>query len=127
MTADNSKKTAKPRGKPFPKGVSGNPKGAPKRGESWGEIIKLFGDMTPQEAADRAVEIGRQLKKYGNKLTLKQSVVLRVYAALLFDPQASLLNSFMDRAEGKVVQPVEGNVIMTWSDFVKADEETGTE
>jgi hypothetical protein len=123
----NSKPTAKPRGKPFPKGVSGNPKGAPKRGESWGEIIKRIGDMTPVEAADYANEIAKQLRKIGSGITLKEAVVVRVYAALLFEPQASLLNSFMERAEGKVVQPIKGSVNMTWSDFVKTDEEASTE
>lgn len=119
--ADNSKTTAKPRGKPFPKGVSGNPKGAPKRGESWAEIIKAFGDLTPIEAAEKAHEIGKQLRKYGGDLTLKQAVVVRIYAALLFEPQAALLNSFMDRAEGKVTQPFSGNIGLSWIDFINND------
>ena len=129
-TTVNSKATAKPRGKPFPKGVSGNPAGAPKRGESWAEIIKKFGDMTPVEASEKAIEIGKQLKKFGGELTLKESVVVRIYAALLFEPQASLLNSFMDRAEGKVSDRVE----LTGKDgaglvvkIVKASDDTDTD
>lgn len=112
--ADNSGKNSKrvmPKGKPFVKGQSGNPKGAPKRGESWAEIIKAFGDMTPVEAAEKAVEIGKQLRKYGSDMTLKQAVVARVYAALLFDPSASLLNAFMERAEGKITQPLDMNIL----------------
>ena len=104
-------------------GQSGNPAGSPKRGESWAEIIKRIGDMTPVEAADHANEIAKQLRKIGGGLTLKEAVVVRVYAALLFEPQASLLNSFMERAEGKVAQPIEGNIAMTWSEFVKGVEE----
>ena len=102
-------------------GQSGNPAGSPKRGESWAEIIKRIGDMTPIEAADHANEIAKQLRKIGGGLTLKEAVVVRVYAALLFEPQASLLNSFMERAEGKVAQPIEGNVSMTWKDFINAN------
>ena len=105
--------------KAWKKGQSGNPKGAPKRGESWAEIIKRIGDMTPIEAADHANEIAKQLRKLGGGLTLKEAVVIRVYAALLFEPQASLLNTFMERAEGKVIQPIEGGAIITWSDFIK--------
>ena len=79
--------------------------------------------MTPVEAADHANEIAKQLRKIGGGLTLKEAVVVRVYAALLFEPQASLLNSFMERAEGKVAQPIEGNIGLTWSEFVKGVEE----
>jgi hypothetical protein len=117
-SAANSKATAKPRGKPFPKGVSGNPAGAPKRGESWAEIIKRIGDMTPAEAADHASEIAKQLRKIGNSVTLKEAVVIRVYAALMFDPSASLLNSFMERAEGKVTDRV---------DITSKDEKIGSD
>ncbi len=99
-------------------GVSGNPAGAPKRGESWAEIIKRIGDMTPEEAANHAESIAKKLKVIGNGVTLKEAVVIRVYASLMFEPTASLLNSFMERAEGKVEQPIKGNIGLTWSDFV---------
>jgi hypothetical protein len=104
--ATNSVKK-KPRGKPFPKGVAQNPKGAPKRGESWAEIIKRIGDMTPIEAADHANEVAKQLRKIGGGITLKEAVVVRVYASLLFEPTASLLNTFMERAEGKITEPID--------------------
>lgn len=84
------------------KGQSGNPAGAPKRGESWAEIIKRIGEMTPIEAAEHAKAIAGKLRTLGDGLTLKEAVVVRVYASLLFEPTASLLNSFMERAEGKV-------------------------
>jgi len=106
-SAANSKKAAKPRGKPWPKGKSGNPAGAPKRGESWAEIIKRIGEMTPIEAADHANSIAGKLRVMGDGLTLKEAVVVRVYASLLFEPSASLLNSFMERAEGKMKDEVD--------------------
>jgi hypothetical protein len=92
----------KPRGKPFPKGVSGNPKGAPKRGESWAEIIDRIGAMTPIEAAAHANAIAGKLKTMGGAITLKEAVVIRGYAALLFEPSSSLMNIYMDRTDGKV-------------------------
>lgn len=108
-SAANTNGTAKPRGKPWPKGVSGNPAGAPKRGESWAEIIKRVGEMTPAEAAQRSLVLAKELLKVGDGVTLKEAVVLRVYGALLFDPQPGLLNAFMERAEGKVAQTVNVN------------------
>jgi len=74
--------------------------------------------MTPVEAAQHAEAIAKKLKVIGDGVTLKEAVVIRVYASLMFEPTASLLNSFMERAEGKVVQPVSGNVGLSWSEFV---------
>jgi hypothetical protein len=105
--ATNSGEKKKPRGKPFPKGVAQNPRGAPKRGESWAEIIKRIGDMTPVEAANHANAIASKLRTMGDAITLKEAVVVRVYASLLFEPTSSLLNTFMERAEGKVTEPID--------------------
>lgn len=91
-------------------GASPNPTGAPKRGESWQEIIKAYGDLTPSEAAKLSLELTKKLLSIGDGVTLKQAVVLRVYADLLYEPNPGLLNSFMERAEGKVSQPIE----LTW-------------
>ena len=99
----------KPRGKPFAgkDDPRNNTAGAPKRGESWAEIIKRIGDMTPKEAAEHARIIAGKLASMGDGITLKEAVVVRVYASLLFEPQPGLLNSFMERAEGKVVNQVD--------------------
>lgn len=102
--------------KMWPKGVSGNPKGGVKRGESWAEIIKRIGEMTAAEAAELSPVLVKQLMTLGGGITLKQAVVLRVYAALLFEPDARLLNAFMDRAEGKVAQPV----VLEWRKQLEA-------
>ena len=63
--------------------------------------------MTAPEAAAVSLELSKQFLKIGSGITLKQAVVLRVYAALLFDPNPGLLNSFMDRVEGKVKDQVD--------------------
>ena len=111
MVAIKKKTTTKRKGRWKP-GESGNPKGAPKRGQSWAEIIKEIGELTPDEARAMSQKIFAQIQ-LGNKITLKQAVVLRVYAALLFEPQPGMLNILIERAEGKVSLPVE-----TWQDRV---------
>lgn len=86
-------------------GASPNPKGAPKRGQSWKEIIHEIGEMTPDEARQMCAQLFSKVNLH-DEVTLKQAVVMRVYAALLFDPQPGLLNAFMERVEGKVAQPI---------------------
>lgn len=126
-TNNNGANSGKKRGrienlKPWPKGVSGNPKGAPRRGESWAEVIKRISELTPSEAAQMSLELSKKLLSIGDGVTLKQAVVLRVYSALLFDPDARLFNAIMDRAEGKVTQAI------TVEDVTgKADSELVTE
>lgn len=88
-------------------GASPNPKGAPKRGQSWKEIYSTIGNLTPKEAAEYCRAVAGKIGSIGDQVTLKEAVVLRVYAALLFDPDARLLSLVMDRDEGKVTQPVE--------------------
>jgi hypothetical protein len=114
----NKPPSKKGRGNPnWKKGMqSPNPIGAPKRGESWGEIIKRVGELTPAEAAERSVELAKQFLKIGEGVTLKEAVVLRVYGALLFEPQPGLLNAFMERAEGKMSQPIS----VEWREEAKA-------
>lgn len=88
-------------------GQSGNPAGSPKRGQSWRELIAELGDLDGPAAAERAGFLARQFNKLTPGVTLKELVVLRVFAALIDDPQPGLLNSFMERVEGKVSQPVD--------------------
>lgn len=87
---------------------SPNPAGAPKRGQSWQEVIKEVSEMTADEVADwlKTSELASAFKQMPKGITLKKLIVTRVYSALMFEPTAPLLNSFMDRAEGKVTQPV---------------------
>lgn len=98
-------RTAWKKGQPSP-----NPAGAPKRGESWAEIIKRIGEMTPPEAAALSLELTKKLLAIGDGVTLKQAVVLRAFADLLHEPTAGMLVALMDRADGKVTQPVS----LTW-------------
>jgi hypothetical protein len=103
-------------------GTSGNPKGRPKRGESWAELIKEIGEMTGPEVADNFAYIGRTLKQYPRGATLKQLVVIRAFVSLVNEPSASLLREIMDRSEGKVAdsaQPERTVSITGWQDALK--------
>lgn len=102
---DNKVKSNRPPGNPAWKkgGASPNPAGAPKRGESWRELISEMGNLDGPNAAARAGFLAKQFSKLPNGVTLKELVVLRVYAALIDEPQPGLLNCFIERVEGKVV------------------------
>lgn len=103
--AANSKKTAtKPRGKPFPKGVSGNPSGRPKDGESWAGVFKDLANKTAEELASMFGEndLGLAYRKFPKGVQMKYLVGGRILAALMHDPSGSLLTSYMERMEGKV-------------------------
>lgn len=98
-----------------------NTAGAPKRGESWAEIIDRIGNMTPIEAAEHAKAIAGKLKTMGNAITLKEAVVIRGYAQLLFEPTSSLMGVYMDRTDGKVTDKIDvtSGGVPLWSDIIK--------
>ena len=112
---ESQKKAAKKRSQTWKPGQSGNPKGAPKRGQSWKEIVKTIGDLTPKEASDYCHAVAGKIAVIGDAVTLKEAVILRVYTALLFEPDARLLNVIIDRDEGKVAQPV----AITWREELR--------
>lgn len=94
-------------GKPFEKGDKRiNRAGAPKRGESWGEIINRVFSMTGAEIADYTMPLAKQLRQIGDDVTLKEAVILRVGVALMNEPTPGLFNAVMDRAEGTPTQSV---------------------
>lgn len=108
-----SANTTKTRRKPktaWKPGQSGNPAGAPKRGESWAEIIKTVGDLTPEELVTKAVpQWLKAFKGMPKGVTFKELVVIRAFASLLDESSASLFNALMDRADGKVQDRVQVN------------------
>ena len=97
----------------WPPGQSGNPKGAPRRGESWREVIREVGDKTIDEAIAHypwiAARIPADVQVLGvsDQLTLKELIVVNVFAALIKEPDSALWNGLMNRAEGNPEQPVE--------------------
>lgn len=87
--AENSKKTAKPRGKPFQKGVTGNPGGRPKRTAEELDLIAACKGITP--AALAVIEsIMMEGENERNRLAAAQAIIERGY--------------------GKATQPIEADV-----------------
>lgn len=128
MKSANKQPTDKKRKAPrsaWKPGQSGNPAGAPKRGEAWSEIIKKYSDMTPVEIANAAQSVAGQLKKIGGGITMKEAVVIRVFAALMFEPTQGLWTSLMERTDGKVPQAIDmtskGEQIGTSTDDLRSE------
>ena len=92
---------------PWVPGQSGNPAGRPKRGQSWAELIREIGEMTPISASDKCISIARELRKLGGDATLKELVVLRCYVQMLMEPQPSMLVAMMNRADGMIPQQLQ--------------------
>ena len=111
MPANTGKnKRVMPKGKPWAKGVSGNPKGRPKDGESWAAIIKKVGDMYPIDIIafiGKDNDLGRMLAKLPQSVQMKYLVTARVFSALMFEPTSGLWKELMERAEGKVQERVD--------------------
>ena len=96
------KKTGNPKWK---KGVSGNPAGRPKDGESWAAIIKEVGNMYPADIlafVGTDNDLGRMLKELPANVQMKYLVTARVFSALMFEPTSGLWSSLMERTDGKV-------------------------
>lgn len=125
--ADNNEKSTKkkPRGKPWIKGQSGNPKGAPKRGKSWAEAMARITGMTREQAIDyvgKETTIGRALKELSPKIPIKDALIFIAIIAFGRDPNARMLTAMMDREEGRPPQAVDitsqGEKI-SWRDFIE--------
>ncbi len=84
-----------------------NPLGAPKRGDSWAETIKAIGEMDGPSIAALWDTQHREFGKLPEGITMKQLVVMTVYAALLREPSPGNWRELMERAEGKVKEQIE--------------------
>jgi hypothetical protein len=94
----------------FIEGSVANPAGRPKDGQSWSAIISEIGDMYPEDInafIPKNNDLGRIIAQLPKSVQMKYLVIMRVYAALMFEPTSGLLKEFLDRMEGKVMQPVD--------------------
>lgn len=84
-----------------------NPLGAPKRGDSWAETIKAVGEMDGPSIAQLWDTQHKEFSRLPEGITMKQLVVMTVYAALLREPSPGNWRELMERAEGKVKDVIE--------------------
>jgi hypothetical protein len=87
-----------------------NPAGRPKDGASWSAIISEIGDMYPEDILaflPKNNDLGREVAKLPKSVQMKYLVIMRVYAALMFEPTSGLLKEFLDRMEGKVSEHID--------------------
>jgi hypothetical protein len=81
--------------------------GAPKRGDSWAETIKAIGELDGPSIAAMWDTQHKEFGKLPEGITMKQLVVMTVYAALLREPSPGNWRELMERADGKVKDQVE--------------------
>jgi hypothetical protein len=93
-----------------------NRNGAPKRGESWTEMITSVGKMTVPKLKKLLGERLKGFDKYPEGVTLKELVVINAYTSLLADFNPKVWLYMMERSEGKLPQTVNQNI--TWRDEV---------
>lgn len=75
----------RPRGRPFPGGESGNPRGRPKKGESFSEVIReRFTRPKKQKVADKAIGLAE-------------------------DGDVTAMKFLRDTTEGRPAQPIVGD------------------
>jgi hypothetical protein len=93
--------------KPWKPGASGNPKGRPKKGESWAELIRTISDMTGPEVAKEFAYLAKTLMQYPDNVTLRTLIIIRAIVFLANEPNTALLREVMDRTDGPVPARVE--------------------
>ncbi len=97
---------------PFQKGQSGNPKGRPKKGMSWSDVLK--------EMADEEIEGDANVK------TKMQIIASRLWKKAN-EGDLKAIEMLMDRIDGKAKQSVDhttnGESMNLTISFVKSDEE----
>lgn len=106
---ENSAKAARPVGRPFKKGQSGNPGGRPKITNSVTYWLREFGNMTPKALADVCSLYSAELKKGGDKTTMFGLIAARLLMSQVNQPDSRLLDVLLDRTEGKVTDKLEVN------------------
>lgn len=104
--AESSAKSAKPRGRPFAKGQSGNPGGRPRITNSVTHWLREFGNMTPAALSEICKAYAAELKRGGDSTTMFGLIAVRLLMSQANEPDARLLDVLLDRTEGKVPDKV---------------------
>jgi hypothetical protein len=102
QSAGNSKKTAKPRGKPFAPGQSGNPNGRPKTTPEQKDALQAIRDLAPKAAQELEKILDAEDGSYAVKLKAIDMILERTYGKAeatvnLNDPQRDDLSDLKQR------------------------------
>lgn len=95
------------------KGQSGNPDGAPRKGQSYAEAIRTIDSLTVAEAIELVERAGGSpdliapMRAMPQSMPMKLLKALRVSIANICEPTTGLLNFEADRSEGKVKERLE--------------------
>lgn len=88
-----------------------NPKGAPKRGQSWQETIRHLTDMDRDElvayVGGEKTTLGKTLREIPAGIPIKDVMILIALVQFGREPDARMLSVLMDREEGKPKQVVD--------------------
>jgi phage terminase large subunit len=85
--------------------------GAPRKGQSWAEVVKRITDMTRDEAMEyvgKNTRLGKLLKELPPKLPLKDAMVFASIVHYGREPNARMFQALTDREEGKPKEPTAG-------------------
>jgi phage terminase large subunit len=85
--------------------------GAPRKGQSWAEVVKRITDMTRDEAMEyvgKNTRLGKLLKELPPKLPLKDAMVFASIVHYGREPNARMFQALTDREEGKPKEPTVG-------------------
>jgi hypothetical protein len=94
------------KGQWLPGTESPNPAGAPKRGESFAEIVREIGNMTGEQLAEQFAIFAKDARVLG-PTRVKDAFIVKAFLAFMRDPTGSMFNAITDRAEGKPVSHIE--------------------
>lgn len=85
-------------GKPFKPGQSGNPRGRPKKGNSWAEIIKEVGGCPLSSLTHLPEDVQK---------TIKTKVIEELYRRAIYGKDTAAAKLLMEREEGTPRQTIE--------------------
>jgi len=118
--SDNTQKTGKgkrggKRSTSWKPGQSGNPAGGPKRGGSLKEILDYYDQLSPEEIAALLPtgELKTAYLQMPKGVAMKHLKVLRINAAIMFDPSPGLVNLIHERTDGKVPDELNNRTTLT--------------
>jgi hypothetical protein len=91
---------------------SPNPIGRPRAGESRGEIWAEDWNATAEQIAEelRGTDLGRMFSQMPKGVPMYRLVGRRMLAAIMFEPQASVISLILDAIYGKVSEKLEHSV-----------------